>query len=308
VVEVDAPDALRLHWKWRSESVATSAWIPGARHGCVSITSRIQCDTLSRDANPNLIARDARGILRTEPPRIFIAGHLDMARRTISGTRPALRPRNEADRQTTRQHLLEAAGQVFAEKGFERSTAKEISERAQTNTAAVNYYFGGIEGLYAAVLEEARDRIFAVQTIETALEDKTDPKAKLEAVLAVVMQTLLGPVSSSWVLQVIGRDMVSPLPATTAAKEKFITPRARILRRFVGELMGLPEDHAAVARGCISIMAPICMLIIADRHRMKRELPSLGLAAKDAPAWARHMVQYALAGLEAVGREAQKPG
>jgi hypothetical protein len=49
------------------------------------------------------------------------------------------------------------------------------------------------------------------------------------------------------------------------------------------------------------------MLILADRRRMKRELPSLGLGAKDAPAWAQHMVQYALAGLEAVGREARKP-
>jgi AcrR family transcriptional regulator len=231
-----------------------------------------------------------------------------MARRTISRTRLDSRSKHETDRQSTRQHLLEAAGQVFAEKGFERSTAKEISERAHTNTAAVNYYFGGIEGLYAAVLEEARNRLFAVQAIETAIEGKTDPKAKLEAILGVVMQTLLGPVSSSWVLQVIGRDIVNPSPMTATAKEKLIAPRARILRRFVGELMKLPEDHAAVARGCISIMAPICMLILADRRRIGRELPGLGLASEDAPAWARHMVQYALAGLEAVGRDARKSG
>jgi AcrR family transcriptional regulator len=229
-----------------------------------------------------------------------------MAQRTISRTRPTSRPKTEEGRQGTRQHLLEAAGQVFAEKGFERSTAKEICERARTNTAAVNYYFGGIEALYAAVLEEARNRIFSEQAIRTAIEGKTDPKAKLEAVLGVVMQTLLGPVSSSWVLQVIGRDMVSPSPASATAKEKLITPRARILRRFVGELMELPEDHAAVARGCISIMAPICMLIVADRRRMRRELPGLGLEAEDARAWARHLVQYALAGLEATAREARK--
>lgn len=228
-----------------------------------------------------------------------------MARR-ITRTRPASRSKIGEGRQGTREHLLEAAGRVFAEKGFERSTAKEISERARTNTAAVNYYFGGIEGLYAAVLEEARNRIFAVQTIETAIASQTDPKAKLEAVLGVVMQTLLGPVSSSWVLQVLGRDMVSPMPATATAKEMLITPKARILRRFIGELMDLPEDHAAVARGCISIMAPICMLIVADRRRMKHELPGLGLGAEDASAWARHMVQYALAGLEAVGRDARK--
>jgi TetR/AcrR family transcriptional regulator, regulator of cefoperazone and chloramphenicol sensitivity len=229
-----------------------------------------------------------------------------MPRRTISRTRHASQSKTEGDRLSTRQQLLEAAGRVFAEKGFERSTAKEISERARTNTAAVNYYFGGIDALYAAVLEEARNRIFSERAIDTAIAGKTDPKAKLEAALGVVMQTLLGPVSSSWVLQVLGRDMVSPSQTTDRAKEKLILPRARILRRFVGELMGLPEDHAAVARGCISIMAPICMLIVADRRRMRRELPGLGLGAEDAPAWARHLVQYALAGLDATAREARK--
>jgi AcrR family transcriptional regulator len=237
-------------------------------------------------------------------PESLLLDDLIMARRMISRTRPALRSKTEGDHQSTRQHLLEAAGQVFAAKGFERSTAKEISERAHTNTAAVNYYFGGIEGLHAAVLEEARNRIFSVQAIEKAIEGKTDPRARLEAVFGVVVQTLLGPLSSSWVLRVLGRDMVTPTPASDAAKEKLILPRALILRRFVGEFVGLPEHHPAVARACVSLMAPFCMLVLADRRRMKRALPSLGLGPADAPDLARHMVQFALAGLEAVGRDA----
>src|SRR5580693_8431656 len=136
------------------------------------------------------------------------------------------RPKGDEDRHGTREHLLGAAGHVFADKGFERSTAKEICERASTNTAAVNYYFGGIEALYAAVLDEARSRILSVRAIELAVEGKIDPRKKLEAALEVIVQTLLGPVSSSWVLQVFGRDMVTPSPTTYAAKEKLIQPLA----------------------------------------------------------------------------------
>jgi AcrR family transcriptional regulator len=230
-----------------------------------------------------------------------------MARR-IGRTRPASRLKADEGRLGTRAHLLEAAGQVFGEKGFERSTAKEISERAQTNTAAVNYYFGGIAGLYAAVLEEARNSIFSDQTIEKAIAGKSDPKAKLEAVFGAFVQALLGPLSSSWVLRVLARDMVAPIPESDAAKEKLILPRALILRRFVGEFVGLPEDHPEVARACVSIMAPFCMLVLADRRRMKRALPSLRLGPDDAPDLARHLAQFALAGLEAVGREARKRG
>ena len=48
------------------------------------------------------------------------------------------------DGATTRAQLLEAAGEIFAEKGLDRATGKEIADRAGTNSAAVNYYFGGL--------------------------------------------------------------------------------------------------------------------------------------------------------------------
>jgi len=174
-----------------------------------------------------------------------------MVRKTSSRAQRAVQSKTEDDRVSTREHLLEAAGHVFAKKGFERSTAKEICERAGTNAAAVNYHFGGIEALYAAVLDEARSRILSVCAIEPAVEGRTDPREKLEAALEVIVQTLLGPVSSSWVLQVFGRDMVTPSPTTYATKEKLLLPLARTLRGFVGQLMGLPEDHPAVARACL---------------------------------------------------------
>ena len=209
------------------------------------------------------------------------------------------------DRQTTQLQLLEAAGQEFAEKGFERTTAKEICERAGTNTAAVNYYFGGIEGLHAAVLEEARNRLFSADAVSKAVAGKSDPKARLEAVLEVVARALTGPLSSSWVFRVLGRELVSP-SSMLETKEKVILPRARLLRQFIAELMKLPEDHPAVARGCVSLMAPICMLILADRDHLARALPAMGLKPDDAPAIARHMFRYALAGMEAVARDARK--
>jgi len=42
----------------------------------------------------------------------------------------------------TRATLIEAAGQVFAEFGFQRATMREICLRAGTDMAALNYYFG----------------------------------------------------------------------------------------------------------------------------------------------------------------------
>ena len=51
----------------------------------------------------------------------------------------------------TRLQLIEAAGEVFAEMGFQNATVREICRRAGANVAAVNYHFQSKEALLDAV-------------------------------------------------------------------------------------------------------------------------------------------------------------
>ena len=218
------------------------------------------------------------------------------------GARRAASARPEA-----RARLLEAAGHVFAEQGFDRATGKEICARAGTNTAAVNYYFGGMEGLYEAVLEEAHSRLFTLDMVAAAVAGKPDAKAKLEAVLTLVIGTLAGPASQSWILRLLGREFIAPSPAFARLRESEVLPKLRILKGVVGELMGLPLDHPAVARGCVSILGPCVTLGLADRGLLKRAFPKFGFGPTDAARVTRHMMAYALAGLAAVASAEHKP-
>lgn len=207
---------------------------------------------------------------------------------------------HEGDGTNTRQRLLEIGGQIFAEKGFDRTTSKEITERADTNSAAVNYYFEGIEGLYAAVLEEAASMLISSADMEAAVAEQQNAKAKLEAFLRLFIDVLTSPASSSWRLRVLVREFASPTFVDHASHEKSRLEKMNLLKGIVSELMGLPENHPSVGRGCISIMGPCFMLMICDRATLKHALPQLGLQTDDASTLIDHMVRFALAGLAAV--------
>ena len=57
----------------------------------------------------------------------------------------------------TRARLLNAAARLFAEHGFARVTVRDICRKARANVAAVNYHFGGKDGLYQAVMRMAME-------------------------------------------------------------------------------------------------------------------------------------------------------
>jgi AcrR family transcriptional regulator len=61
--------------------------------------------------------------------------------------------RRRNDAQASRRALLDAAGVLFDERGYQGATLRDIGERASVDPALIARYFGGKEGLYLAALE-----------------------------------------------------------------------------------------------------------------------------------------------------------
>ena len=52
-----------------------------------------------------------------------------------------------------REHIIQQAIELFSEYGFDNTSIREISNRAQVNVAMVNYYFGSKLKLFEAIME-----------------------------------------------------------------------------------------------------------------------------------------------------------
>jgi len=62
--------------------------------------------------------------------------------------KPGRRP---GDPEVTKQSILDAALEVFGEKGFDRATIRSIASRADVDPALIHHHFGSKQGLFAAV-------------------------------------------------------------------------------------------------------------------------------------------------------------
>jgi AcrR family transcriptional regulator len=106
------------------------------------------------------------------------------ARKTPSRRKPpakAAPPARIHDPDGTMQDILAVATEEFASKGLSGARIDEIAERMATSKRTIYYHFGGKEGLYLAVLEEAYRRIRA---LETGLDiEHLDPEAALRQLI-----------------------------------------------------------------------------------------------------------------------------
>ncbi len=66
---------------------------------------------------------------------------------------PEQRPRRR-DAAASRKALLDAARALFGERGYDRTTLRDIGERAGVDAALVARYYGNKAGLYLAAIEE----------------------------------------------------------------------------------------------------------------------------------------------------------
>src|SRR5581483_5395767 len=141
----------------------------------------------------------------------------------------------------TQHRLLQAAGQVFAEKGYEGATVRDICQRAQVNLAAVNYYFRDKERLYIEAVKSACHRqAEELPAVESA--QGIEPGQKLRQFIHSLAHSILGEGVSPWARQLFLRELAQPTAACGELVRDRIRPSAEQLAGILDELLpGIPE-------------------------------------------------------------------
>ena len=80
------------------------------------------------------------------------------------------RPRTRLAPAARREDILQTAGRLFAERGYEAVPASEVARQAGITPGLLHHYFGGKRGLYVTLVERLGSQI-----IEVIRVDSTQP-------------------------------------------------------------------------------------------------------------------------------------
>lgn len=200
-------------------------------------------------------------------------------------------PRTDGD--ATRLHILNTAGQLFALHGFDQVTSKMICLKAGVNLAAVNYHFGGREGLYRTILTELHQRFANLEELTQLIGASASPVDQLNIFLRTIIEQID---SQDWHFRFYAREALTANVIFVELLQQYARPKAQILLRILSQITGLPEDHPRLPMCFISVMAPCILPLIA----LKPASYLLGVPTLDKVRLAEHVTQFALAGLQGV--------
>jgi len=203
------------------------------------------------------------------------------------------------DCEDTRERILIAARKLFADKGFDATSVRDITAEAGCNVASVNYHFGGKDNLY---LETFRSMLRVMRGQRLALLDELferEPAPTLEEFLQSFAEGFIDPLAEEngrLFMALVSREMIdSRLPHDVFLHE-FIHP---VLERAMAALAEFgPELDPETASMCVMAIVGQLLHALRAHHLFVQNDHAAGFPIQLSD-YIPHFVRFAAGGIRA---------
>ena len=211
---------------------------------------------------------------------------------------------NRTDGLETRRRLLDAAGVLFADKGFRDTKTADICRSANANIAAVNYHFRSKEELYVAAWRHEFERSIAAYPPDGGVPAGAPAEDRLRGHIHALVKRFMDPTSRD--LDIAHKEMSNPTGLLAEVIHSSLEPLRQMHLGIVRELLGPDATEQEVQLCEMSIHAQCFVALMHERHRRvapqgarQAGPPKLTIGGD---ALAEHVARFSLAGIREVRR------
>lgn len=197
----------------------------------------------------------------------------------------------------TRDQLIDTALRLFAIHGFHGVTTRMVTKEAGANLAAINYHFGGKQGLYTAVVEDIAAKMGQLmgplgrqlgEAIDHAGGDRQALGAAVQRFCLRFVTAMIGETSRRPMVGLVMREFAVPTDDFSVLYDNAIKPMHMALAKLVAVACGEsdPAAETVVMRAhallgmCISFA--IARVVLCRRMEWEDYTPERVAAIADA--------------------------
>ncbi len=204
----------------------------------------------------------------------------------------------------TRERLIDAAGEMFAELGFHHTTVRQICNRAGANIAAVNYHFRDKTGLYTEVVRQSM-RAAKLDAVRAAFDQNAPPEEILRAVIKTRLESLRGLDLGDWHFRIFAHELAKPTPAMNVVVNEAIRPLYLRMCKLIAVILKLPPGHQKTRLCAHSIIGQILFYAFAAPV-ISRLGPPMKMTQPQIDLIANHIAEFSLAYLRNTSERKRK--
>jgi|SRR5208283_4307660 AcrR family transcriptional regulator len=203
----------------------------------------------------------------------------------------------EADNISKKMAIIEAAGEIFVEKGFHATTVRQICARAGVNIAAINYYFGDKKKLYMEVLRYYQNIAFKKYPADMGIKEADSPRQKINSFIHLMIMRMFEKGKPTWFGKLLAREFVEPTGALDILIEEVIRPSFIILAAIVKEILGEESTDKTACLCAMSIVGQ-CLYFRNSPQIVSRILNKDNFSRQEIIELAEHISHFSLSALE----------
>ena len=196
----------------------------------------------------------------------------------------------------TREKLLEVAGPIFANRGYQATTIRTICKGAGANVAAINYHFGDKLGLYTEVLEQSV-RAAQVLAAHNAPDQNISPEDKLRALIRARLRSISGDDLPDWHSRLLAHELAQPTPALRHLIDKLTRPIYKRLLELIGGMIGMPPNDDNSRLCAISVVGQVLAYVLPG-PLLTEIWPELKMTPEQVERIADHIADFSLSYLQ----------
>jgi len=155
----------------------------------------------------------------------------------------------------SKTRLLEVALKLFATKGLDGVSTREIAQKAQVNISAITYYFGGKAELYTAVLEYIKitlqaDAAAIIKELDYSRKLKNMSAAEARIIFQRVYEEILNAAfkpKNIYMSMILAKESVNPSKAAVKVFTAKTTPLTVEIMKLVSKITGLSQNSVKAA-------------------------------------------------------------